>query len=238
MSGSSIIYYYYTVVLELVGITDTTVQTGIGAGLSMWTWVIQIAAVFVGKRVGKKTILLWIWPLLLVSLAGLCATSGVFANSANGNTSAGIGACVAFTRAKRPALIADSCLTPCSVALVWIYLGFFNFASAPPSFRFQPLERSLISTCVSPQTRSSIPVRSVHVGLLTPADSPDPLPSPTGQTPPRFRHTRSAARACSSGTRPTSASASIAPTSTQSPSTRSVRPVIDHPYKVFLPDGA
>lgn len=74
MSGSSIIYYYYTVVLDLVGITDTTVQTGIGAGLSMWTWIIQIAAVFVGKRVGKKTILLWIWPLLLVSLAGLCAT--------------------------------------------------------------------------------------------------------------------------------------------------------------------
>lgn len=74
MSGSSIIYYYYTVVLELVGITDTTVQTGIGAGLSMWTWFIQIAAVFVGKRVGKKTILLWIWPCLLVSLAGLCAT--------------------------------------------------------------------------------------------------------------------------------------------------------------------
>jgi hypothetical protein len=158
MSGSSIIYYYYTVVLELVGITDTTVQTGIGAGLSMWTWVIQIAAVFVGKRVGKKTILLWIWPLLLVSLAGLCATSGVFANSANGNTSAGIGACVAFTRAKRPALIADSCLTPCSVALVWIYLGFFNFASAPPSFRFQPLERSLISTCVSP-SRPAYPHR-------------------------------------------------------------------------------
>lgn len=35
MDGAAIISFYYTSVLTLVGITGATVQTGIGAGLSM-----------------------------------------------------------------------------------------------------------------------------------------------------------------------------------------------------------
>lgn len=63
------------IIFGSVGITDAPTQTGIAAGLSMFTWVCQIAAVFAGKRVGRKTLLLWVWPLLLVFLACLCATS-------------------------------------------------------------------------------------------------------------------------------------------------------------------
>ncbi|KAJ3812899.1 general substrate transporter [Lentinula lateritia] len=88
---TSIIYFYYTTVFDLVGITDATTQTGIQAGLSMFTWFCQIAAVYVGKYVGRRKILLFIWPTLLLSLVGLCVSR---------------------------------------VALVWIYLGFFN-ASNP-----------------------------------------------------------------------------------------------------------
>ncbi|KAJ3742499.1 general substrate transporter [Lentinula detonsa] len=86
MSGSSIIYYYYTTVFDLVGITDPTTQTGIQAGLSVFTWFCQISAVYIGNFIG------------------LCVSSGVFANASEGNTRAGIA----------------------TVALVWIYLGFFN----------------------------------------------------------------------------------------------------------------
>ncbi|KAL7425258.1 hypothetical protein Q5752_000946 [Cryptotrichosporon argae] len=107
LSGSSIIYYYYTTVFDLVGITDSTTQTGINAGLSIFTWFCQIGAVYTGKIVGRKTIILWTWPLILLSLVGLTVSSGVFANAAEGNTHAGVA----------------------TVVLVWLYLGFFNFTN-------------------------------------------------------------------------------------------------------------
>lgn len=56
----------------------------------MWTWFVQIAAVFVGKRVGSKKILLWVWPFLLFCLAGLCAAGGAFARSNSEDTKAGV----------------------------------------------------------------------------------------------------------------------------------------------------
>jgi SP family sugar:H+ symporter-like MFS transporter len=74
LSGSSIIYWYYIIIYNQVGITDPTTQTGIQAGLNVLTWFSQIAAVALGRKVGRKTILLWVWPLLLACLVGLCAT--------------------------------------------------------------------------------------------------------------------------------------------------------------------
>ncbi|ODN74296.1 sugar transporter [Cryptococcus wingfieldii CBS 7118] len=106
LSGSSIIYFYYTIVFDSVGITDATTQTGINAGLAFFTWFCQLGAVWTGKYIGRRKIILWVWAFLLFSLVGLCASSGVYAKTDNGNTSAGIA----------------------TVALVWIYLGFFNFA--------------------------------------------------------------------------------------------------------------
>ncbi|KAK1925411.1 putative hexose transport-related protein [Papiliotrema laurentii] len=113
LSGSSIIYYYYSVVFDLVGITGATTQTGIAAGLNMFTWLCQIAAVFVGKRVGRRTIMLTIWPMLLLGLIGLCVSTAAFTHSAEGNKSAGV-ACV---------------------VMVWIYLGCFN-ASNPVLYSY------------------------------------------------------------------------------------------------------
>lgn len=74
LSGSSIIYWYYTIIYSQVGITDPTTQTGIQAGLNVLTWFSQIAAVALGRKVGRKTILLWVWPMLLACLVGLCAS--------------------------------------------------------------------------------------------------------------------------------------------------------------------
>lgn len=74
LSGSSIIYWYYTIIYSQVGITDATTQTGIQAGLNVLTWFSQVAAVWTGRKVGRKTILLWVWPMLLCCLVGLCAS--------------------------------------------------------------------------------------------------------------------------------------------------------------------
>jgi len=107
MSGSSIIYYYYSVVFDLVGITNATTQTGIAAGLNMFCWVAQVTAVYLGKFVGRKKILLWTWPVLLLGLVGLCVSGGVFVKS--GET--------------------DHKSAVATVVLVWIFLGAFNFTN-------------------------------------------------------------------------------------------------------------
>ncbi|WWC68331.1 uncharacterized protein I206_102256 [Kwoniella pini CBS 10737] len=106
MSGASILYNYYTIVFENVGITNPTTQTGIAAGLNGFTWFCQIGAVYAGKFIGRRKIVLWTWPFLLFCLVGLCAAGGVYANTGETNTSAGIA----------------------TVSLVWIFQGFFNFA--------------------------------------------------------------------------------------------------------------
>lgn len=62
---------------------------------------------YVGRFVGRRSIILGVWPVLLLCLAGLCASSGVFANGDQDNTSAGIA----------------------TVVLVWFYLGAFNFSN-------------------------------------------------------------------------------------------------------------
>jgi hypothetical protein len=107
MSGSSIIYYYYTVVFETVGITDPTVQTGIAAGLNVFCWITQVAAVITGKYIGRKPILLASWPILLLTLVGLTVAGASFAKSGSTDDKSAIA----------------------TVVLVWIFLGTFNFTN-------------------------------------------------------------------------------------------------------------
>lgn len=90
----------------MVGITGATTQTGIAAGLNMFTWVTQIAGVFWGKYAGRRTIMLVLWPAVLFGLVGMCVST-VFAEKQEGTKSAAI-ACV---------------------AMVWFYLGTFNAAN-------------------------------------------------------------------------------------------------------------
>ncbi|WWC96625.1 hypothetical protein V866_003497 [Kwoniella sp. B9012] len=106
LSGASILYLYYTIVFDQVGITDPTTQTGIAAGLNGFTWICQIAAVYAGKFIGRRQIVLYTWPWLLLCLIGLCVSGAVYSNTGEVSKSAGIA----------------------TVSLVWIYQGFFNFA--------------------------------------------------------------------------------------------------------------
>lgn len=107
MSGTSIVYYYYTVVFDTVGITGATTQTGIAAGLNVFTYFCQIAAVFTGKFVNRRTILLSCWPMMLLCLVGLCVAGGMYAKS--GST--------------------DQKSAVATVVIVWLYLGSFNFTN-------------------------------------------------------------------------------------------------------------
>ena len=107
MSGSSLIYFYYSIIFSFVGITDAAAQTGIAAGLNMFTWVCQITSVFLGRRVGRKTLMLWIWPFVLIFLVCMCATTGVYTESDGVNPAASYA----------------------SIVFVWLYLGTFNLAS-------------------------------------------------------------------------------------------------------------
>jgi hypothetical protein len=107
MSGSSLIYFYYSIIFGFVGITDAAAQTGIAAGLNMFTWICQVTAVFLGRRIGRKTLMLWIWPFVFIFLAIMCATTGVYTES-DGESAAASYASIVF---------------------VWLYLGTFNLAS-------------------------------------------------------------------------------------------------------------
>jgi MFS family permease len=107
MSGSSIIYYYYSIVFTSVGITDPTTQTGIAAGLNVWSWIMQISAVWLGIYVGRKKILLGVWPVLLLCLVGLCVAGAMFDKSGQEDHKSAVA----------------------TVVLVWLYLGAFNFSN-------------------------------------------------------------------------------------------------------------
>lgn len=152
-SPASIIYYYYTVVFDLVGITDPTTQTGINAGLNIFTWFCQIAAVWAGKYVGRKKILLWIWPTLLLCLVGLCVAGGVFSNAGEENTQAGVA----------------------TVVLVWLYLGFFNVTSEStcphPHVWYQTLTRQIPSSIRTPPRCRPSPCAARAFSCGTPSPS-------------------------------------------------------------------
>lgn len=106
MSGSSIIYYYYTVVFDSVGITDPSVQTGIAAGLNMFTWVCQISSVLTERFFGKKKILLYCWPLMIATFVGLTVSGSCYDKSGGEDHKSAVA----------------------TVVLIWIFLGVFNVA--------------------------------------------------------------------------------------------------------------
>ncbi|GAA5829006.1 hypothetical protein JCM11251_004095 [Rhodosporidiobolus azoricus] len=90
LNGGAIINFYYSVILTTVGITGSAVQTGIGAGLSMYGWCIQIASYWFMARVKRRTHLLSAWPFLLIFNICVTVCSALFAK--DGNKSAGIAA--------------------------------------------------------------------------------------------------------------------------------------------------
>ncbi|KAM0755410.1 putative hexose transport-related protein [Meredithblackwellia eburnea MCA 4105] len=105
MSGSAIIQFYYSVILSQIGIVGSTRQSGIGAGLSLFSWICQIGGALGVARTKRRGMLLYTWPALLVLMVGLCASSGVYARSGRENTSAAYA----------------------TVAMIWLYSGLTSY---------------------------------------------------------------------------------------------------------------
>ena len=80
--------------------------------MSVFTWICQLVAVYVGRFVGRKTMLLWLWPCVLLALIGQCVSTGVIPEGGH-NSHAAIA----------------------MVAMAWVYLGFFN-ASNPVAYSY------------------------------------------------------------------------------------------------------
>ncbi|BGP48361.1 hypothetical protein JCM10450v2_004233 [Rhodotorula kratochvilovae] len=90
LNGAAIINFYYSQILTQVGITGSATQTGIGAGLSMFSWVVQIISYWVMTRVKRRTHVLATWPFIIAFNVGVTAASAIY--DKNGSKSAGIAA--------------------------------------------------------------------------------------------------------------------------------------------------
>lgn len=67
-NGQGVITYYFTQMLESVGITSTNAQTGINGGMSIWNLLWAIFGIVLADRIGRR-------PLWLTAFVGM-----VFAN--------------------------------------------------------------------------------------------------------------------------------------------------------------
>ncbi|GAA5885040.1 hypothetical protein JCM6882_007206 [Rhodosporidiobolus microsporus] len=103
LNGGAIINFYYTAILTSVGITGSAVQTGIGAGLSMYGWCVQIFSYWFMARVKRRTHILVAWPFLLIF--NIAVTIGSAQFDKTGSSAAGIA----------------------TVVLVWLYSGTDSF---------------------------------------------------------------------------------------------------------------
>ncbi|WRT66776.1 uncharacterized protein IL334_003739 [Kwoniella shivajii] len=116
LNGSNIITMYYSVVLAQCGIKGAAQTTGIGAGLNLWSFLLQFAGARALKYTKRRPMVLIAWPMLAVGMAAMGASNGVYAKSGQTNKAAGIA----------------------SVAMVWIYSIPNNFSQ--PLFYSYPAE--------------------------------------------------------------------------------------------------
>ncbi|KAI4723771.1 MFS sugar transporter-like protein [Aureobasidium sp. EXF-10728] len=66
-NGQGVISYYFSPILDSVGIKDTTSQTGINGGLQIWNFLCSIMGVVLASKIGRR-------PLWLISYVGMiCA---------------------------------------------------------------------------------------------------------------------------------------------------------------------
>ncbi|KAL8284065.1 hypothetical protein RQP46_005178 [Phenoliferia psychrophenolica] len=75
LSGTAIIAYYYTSILKLVGITNTSQVTGINAGLTTWTFIVAIFGLWLTQHINRRPQLALSWTTTLLANIGLVVSS-------------------------------------------------------------------------------------------------------------------------------------------------------------------
>lgn len=137
-TGQGIITYYFSPMLDAVGITSTNTQTGINGGMAVWNLLCSLTGVALADRIGRR-------PLWLASFAGMAAinipmtvSSALYTKNSS--------AAAAYT----------------AVVCMFLFNGAFNLACNPLLYSYTPevLPFWLRSQGMAVQTWSS------QVGLL------------------------------------------------------------------------
>lgn len=113
-SGQGVITYYFTQMLDSVGITSTNAQTGINGGMSIWNLLWAIVGIILADRVGRR-------PLWLTSFVGM-----VFAN---------VPLTIASAMYKEHGL---SSAAYTSVVFMFLYNAAFNIGCNPLPYSYVP----------------------------------------------------------------------------------------------------
>lgn len=71
-NGQSVISYYFSPILDNVGVTSTTQQTGINGGMQIWNLLWAIAGAVLADRIGRRT--LWLSSFFCMILANVPLT--------------------------------------------------------------------------------------------------------------------------------------------------------------------
>jgi MFS family permease len=71
-NGQSVISYYFSPILDNIGVTSTTQQTGINGGMQIWNLIWAIAGAVLADRVGRRT--LWLTSFFCMILANVPLT--------------------------------------------------------------------------------------------------------------------------------------------------------------------
>jgi Sugar (and other) transporter len=71
-NGQSVISYYFSPILDNIGVTSTTQQTGINGGMQIWNLIWAIVGAVLADRVGRRT--LWLTSFFCMILANVPLT--------------------------------------------------------------------------------------------------------------------------------------------------------------------
>lgn len=113
-NGQGVITYYFTEMLDSVGITSTNAQTGINGGMSIWNLLWAIAGVALADKIGRR-------PLWMLSFTGM-----VFAN---------VPLTISSAMYKKHG---SQSAASASVAFMFIYNAAFNIGCNPLPYSYVP----------------------------------------------------------------------------------------------------
>lgn len=79
-NGQGVISYYFSPILDSIGITSTEQQTGINGGMSIWNFLCSLVGALLADRVGRRT--LWLASFIGMILANVPLTiaSAMYSN--------------------------------------------------------------------------------------------------------------------------------------------------------------
>ncbi|KAJ0283661.1 hypothetical protein CBS470a_007201 [Colletotrichum nupharicola] len=113
-NGQGVISYYFSPILDSVGITNTTQQTGINGGLAIWNLICSVTGAFLADKIGRRKLWLISFIGMIFANVPLTITSAMYAN--HGSQAAAYG----------------------TVVFLFLYNAAFNIACNPLLYCYTP----------------------------------------------------------------------------------------------------